>query len=96
MKLIYLKTFLTFWHATQPDVITGWNIQLFDIPYIITRIRNVLGDDFANMLSPWKLVMDRSVMISGKEYKTFDIFGVSTLDYLDLYKKVYLFGTRKL
>ena len=82
-----LKTFLTYWHATQPDVITGWNIQLFDIPYIITRIRNLLGNDFANMLSPWKLVMDRSVMISGKEYKTFDITGVSALDYLDLYKK---------
>ena len=29
-----VKKFLHFWHKTQPDIITGWNIQFFDIPYL--------------------------------------------------------------
>lgn len=82
-----LQTFLTFWMSSNPDVVTGWNIQLFDIPYLANRIARVLGSDYINLLSPWKIVNDRTVKISGKEYQTFDILGVSTLDYLDLYKK---------
>lgn len=82
-----LKTFLTFWHTSSPDVVTGWNIQLFDIPYLANRIRNLMGDEYVKLLSPWKLINDRIVKISGKEYQTVDIYGVSTLDYLDLYKK---------
>lgn len=82
-----LQTFLTFWMSSNPDVVTGWNIQLFDIPYLANRIARVLGSDYINLLSPWKIVNERTVKISGKEYQTFDIIGVSTLDYLDLYKK---------
>lgn len=82
-----LRTFLTFWIASNPDVITGWNIQLFDIPYMVHRIRNVLGDEYAKQLSPWKIVNDREVNISGKTYMTYDVTGIAILDYLDLYKK---------
>lgn len=82
-----LSTFLRFWQMTAPDIITGWNTQLFDMPYLLQRIRRILGDDKAKDLSPWRIVNDRTVSINGRELLTADIFGVSSLDYLDLYKK---------
>ena len=82
-----LETFLQYWNATLPDIVTGWNTSLFDIPYLVNRIRNILGEDKVKMLSPWKLVNERKIHMSGKEYQTYDIMGVNSLDYLDLYKK---------
>jgi DNA polymerase elongation subunit (family B) len=82
-----LSTFLKFWQMTAPDIITGWNTQLFDMPYLLQRIRRVLGDDKAKDLSPWRIVNDRTVTLNGRELLTADIFGISSLDYLDLYKK---------
>ena len=32
-----LKAFLHDWQANCPDVITGWNVQLFDMPYCRSR-----------------------------------------------------------
>lgn len=82
-----LREFINFWSLNAPDVVTGWNIQLFDIPYLVNRIVRVLTQTDANQLSPWRIVNDRKVEIAGKEYQTYDIYGVSVLDYLDLYKK---------
>lgn len=82
-----LETFLTYWMSVMPDVVTGWNTSLFDIPYLVNRIRNILGDDKVKQLSPWRLVNERRIQIGGKEYQTYDIMGINSLDYLDLYKK---------
>ena len=82
-----LQTFLTFWMSSNPDVVTGWNIQMFDIPYLVNRITNILGGEFSQQLSPWKNVASRTISLGGKDYNTYDIYGVSILDYLDVYKK---------
>lgn len=82
-----LSTFLRFWQMTAPDIITGWNTQLFDMPYLLQRIRRILGEDRAKDLSPWRVVNDRNITMNGRELLTADIFGISNLDYLDLYKK---------
>jgi len=82
-----LLTFLRFWQATMPDVVTGWNTQLFDLPYLMVRIKRVLGEDRVKDLSPWRVVNERTVTMNGREYLTADIYGISNLDYLDLYKK---------
>jgi len=82
-----LSTFLRFWQATTPDVVTGWNTQLFDMPYLLVRIKRVLGEDKVKDLSPWRIVNERYITMNGREFLTADIFGVSSLDYLDLYKK---------
>ena len=82
-----LLTFLRFWQTTMPDVVTGWNTQLFDLPYLVGRIKRVLGEDKVKELSPWRVVNDRTITMNGREYTTADIYGVSNLDYLDLYKK---------
>lgn len=82
-----LHTFINFWQAINPNIITGWNTQFFDLPYLVNRIRKVLGDDHAKNLSPWRIIKDKFINMNGKEHLVIDIFGISSLDYLDLYKK---------
>jgi DNA polymerase elongation subunit (family B) len=76
------------WFATvTPDIITGWNTGLFDIPYIIVRAYRILGEETVKELSPWRVVTAREINVQGRDMTTFDILGVSHLDYIDLYKK---------
>ena len=82
-----LRTFIDFWQRNCPDVITGWNINGFDIPYLVNRIRLLLGDDAVQKLSPWNLVNDKKMYVNGKDIKGYSFVGISTLDYLELYKK---------
>lgn len=71
----------------QPDIITGWNVALFDIPYIVKRISKVLGAEIANRLSPYGILNQTEVMIFNKPNDKFDILGIPTVDYMDLFKK---------
>lgn len=82
-----LKRFIADWVHRCPDVITGWNIGLFDVPYLVHRIRRVLGEDAVKQLSPWRSVRAREIKMNDKVLMTYDIVGVNQLDYLDLYKK---------
>ena len=82
-----LKEFLSFWEQQQPDIITGWNTEFFDIPYLCNRITNLFGEDELKRLSPWKSVFSREVFKMGRKHQVFDIQGVSHLDYFDLYRK---------
>ncbi len=82
-----LVAFLEYWNDNFPDVITGWNVQLFDIPYIARRIDRILGERYTKMLSPWKLVSSREIFIKGRKQIAYDLPGISTLDYLELYRK---------
>jgi len=82
-----LSSFINYWMVDVPDVITGWNIQLYDIPYICKRLRRVLGEKLMKRMSPWGLCSEGEVHIMGRTHTTFDVGGVTQLDYLDLYKK---------
>jgi DNA polymerase elongation subunit (family B) len=82
-----LKQFLEFWSKSHPDVITGWNTDFFDMPYLIRRIERELGDGESNKLSPWGYVNERKTFIKGNEEIHYDIVGIAQLDYLELYKK---------
>ncbi len=82
-----LSSFINHWMEDVPDVITGWNMQLYDIPYIARRIQRVLGEKLMKRLSPWGLVSEGETFIKGRKHITFDVGGVCQLDYLDLYKK---------
>jgi DNA polymerase elongation subunit (family B) len=85
------ETFTKFWVEYNPDIITGWNVKFFDIPYLMNRFRYLLGDDWILQYSPWRVVEQRSTRITGKGYNKqenyWDILGVDVLDYLDLYRK---------
>jgi DNA polymerase elongation subunit (family B) len=80
------KKFLKDWQENCPDVITGWNIDFFDVPYLVNRFRSVLGEDEAKKLSPWNYMWERKVTINGRELIQYNIGGVSALDYIELYK----------
>ena len=82
-----IKEFLIFWEKHQPDVITGWNTEFFDIPYLCNRITNLCGEDEIKRLSPWRSVNARDVYNMGRKHQLYDIQGVAHLDYLDLYHK---------
>jgi len=82
-----LNDFINWWMDNTPEVITGWNSKLYDIPYIVRRLDRVLGEKLMKRLSPWGLVTEQEIFISGRKQLSYDIGGISQLDYLDLYKK---------
>ena len=84
-----LEKFLTIWQSTEfaPDVVTGWNVEFFDIPYLVNRIRRQLGDKSAKRLSPWGILEERQLDIMGRTYTCYIPVGVSIIDYLQAYKK---------
>ena len=84
-----LNDFISWWMIEEntPEVITGWNSELYDIPYLVRRIDRVLSEKLMKRLSPWGLVTERETFIAGRKHISYDIGGVSQLDYLNLYKK---------
>jgi len=82
-----LNHFINYWMVDVPDVITGWNIQLYDVPYICKRLNRVLGEKLMKRFSNWGLVTEGEVFINGRKHTVFDVGGLTQLDYLDLYKK---------
>jgi len=81
------KEFLIFWERHQPDVITGWNTEFFDIPYLCNRIKNLFGEDELKRLSPWGSVQEKNVFQMGRNHQLYQIQGIAHLDYFDLYRK---------
>jgi DNA polymerase elongation subunit (family B) len=82
-----LNDFIHWWMDNTPEVVTGWNSKLYDIPYLVRRLDRVLGEKLMKRMSPWGLVTEDEVYISGRKNISYDIGGISQLDYLDLYKK---------
>jgi len=84
-----LNAFINWWmiEDNTPEVITGWNSKLYDIPYLCRRIDRILGEKLKKRMSPWGLVTEEETYIAGRKHISYDIGGVSQLDYLDLYKK---------
>lgn len=84
-----LNKFILVWRSTQfnPDIVTGWNVEFFDMPYIINRITRIMGAESAKKLSPWGILTEREAEINGKTFNIPVIVGITILDYLQLYKK---------
>ena len=81
-----LADFLDIWKSEHPDIVTGWNIKFFDIPYLVQRMNKLLTPVETSHLSPWKKIREKFIERSSKKHLTFQILGVSILDYLDLYR----------
>ena len=80
------KKFLQFWGENCPDVISGWNIKFFDIPYLINRFNKILGEENTKKLSPWGFISSRKTVMNNQELTAYELVGVSTLDYIELYR----------
>ena len=82
-----LSNFIDYWDANIPEVITGWNIQFYDVPYICGRLSRILGEKQMKRFSPWGLVTQGEIFVNGRKQIAYDVGGITQLDYLDLYKK---------
>ena len=82
-----IRRFLDLWSRWHPDVVTGWNVEHFDIPYLANRIIKVLGEDEAKKLSPWNRISKRETTKMNRPVEFYDISGVAILDYIQLYRK---------
>ncbi|ARW57010.1 DNA polymerase [Synechococcus phage S-B64] len=82
-----LNHFVRWWAENTPDVLTGWNVNLYDVPYICRRVNRVLGEKWMKTLSPWNRANEREINIMGRTHIAYDLSGINILDYLDLYKK---------
>jgi len=86
-EIAMINSFLFHWSQSPPEVVTGWNCRLYDIPYLCGRIERIMGPKKMKLMSPWGIVSHETIFINGREFNIFDIAGVTTLDYLELYKK---------
>ena len=80
------KNFLNYWQSNCPDIITGWNIKFFDMPYIVNRFRKILSEEETRKLSPWNIITERKANVNNRELIAYDFLGVCALDYIELYK----------
>jgi DNA polymerase elongation subunit (family B) len=81
-----LATFLKL--IDDSDVLSGWNSEGYDIPYLVNRIRRILGEDALKKFCLWGMKpREREYLKFGKTNKTYDLVGRVHLDYLVLYQK---------
>lgn len=84
---IFIK-FLDYIAKDYPDILSGWNSEGFDIPYIIGRCNKILGEEYTHKLSPLKNIYFRNIKGKfGKDAKRYYIDGMSCIDYLDIYRR---------
>ena len=82
-----LRRFIDLWTRFYPDVVSGWNVEQFDIPYLANRIIKLFGEDEAKKLSPWNRISKREAVMMNRPVQFYDISGIAILDYLQLYRK---------
>ena len=94
-----LQKFIEFWsHPNNtPDIITGWNTRFFDIPYVMNRTAKILGIGELVKFSPWGLKSEhRQIRRRGSENDVYEIPGIQTLDYMELFQKFgYTYGAQE-
>ena len=82
-----LRGFLHYWTTNFPDILTGWNVELYDVPYICGRMERLFGEREMKQMSPWGIVHREDLEIKGRQQIIYNMFGINVVDYLDLYKK---------
>jgi len=91
-----LQYFVKLWTTDYPDIVTGWNVEYFDIMYIVTRIIRLLGEETAKRLSPHKSIKKQSREVFGKVNSTYSLMGIAVIDYMDAFKKFgYKYGPQE-
>lgn len=90
-----LEHYLSWTENNYADVLYGWNVRAYDVPYLIRRIENVLGKTEAKRLSPVgkyriKEVNHDNVRADVGADIEVDISGVFIADGLVLYRDKFL------
>lgn len=84
-----LIKFIQEWKRINPDIITGWYIEGFDVPYLVNRIRKILGEEWLIQLSPYYHETKRVIRETkvGRDDISYSILGITVYDYQNLYMK---------
>lgn len=82
-----LGGFLDLWIELDPTIVSGWNSEYFDIPYIYYRICKILSKEQALFLSPLQTIKTRSVLTKNGLAEVLILAGLNHLDYMNLFKK---------
>ena len=82
-----IEKFINIWTVYYPDIVSGWNVKFFDFPYLINRINNIAGEELSSKFSPWGKLYSNENTFKGKTQQSYDIMGISLLDYYELYRK---------
>lgn len=83
-----LRTFLRYWRKNFPDILTSWNGDAFDLPYLVNRMEKLFGEGFASRLSPVDNIWSTEKLDRFKNPVTeWHIDGISCIDYMKAYKK---------
>jgi DNA polymerase elongation subunit (family B) len=82
-----LKQFMLNWRKWDADIVTGWNVQGFDIPYLYNRISKLFGEKHAKRLSPVNMIREREYEKFNRKQIEIELIGLPTLDYLEMYRK---------
>ena len=82
-----LRCFLDYWITNFPDILTGWNVELYDVPYICGRLERLFGEKEMKQISPWGIVHRDEMEIKGRQQIIYNMYGINVVDYLDLYRK---------
>jgi DNA polymerase elongation subunit (family B) len=91
-----LRRFKQIWTNDYPDIVTGWNVEYFDIQYIVTRMKVLFGEEWIKDLSPWRSIRQQSREFFGKQQSTYVISGLTVIDYMDAFKKFgYKYGPQE-
>ena len=92
-----LHKFVYHWSKTSPDIVTGWNCEFFDIPYLINRIRRIFDNGREKFLSPWRMIDERETHTGYNQTAVkYEIKGVAILDYMAIFKKFgYSYGPQE-
>jgi len=84
---LFIK-FLDYIGKDYPDILSGWNSEGFDIPYIVNRCTKILGEEYTAQLSPLRNIYARDIKGKfGKDVKRYYIDGIACIDYLDIYRR---------
>ena len=78
-----LRKFIDIWQECDPTIAVGYNSDFFDIPYLYSRMKRVLGEPTANRISPLGIVQVRP----DDEFQPVTIGGITSFDYLRLHKR---------
>jgi DNA polymerase elongation subunit (family B) len=78
-----LHAFLNLWEQLDPTIITGWNTEYFDVPFLYYRIENQLGASEAARMSPLRKVKFGTYANDAPV----ELAGLNHLDYMLLFKK---------
>ena len=83
-----LETFIKYWRKESFDVVTGWNVDAFDMTYLCNRVDKLFGEGSHKKFSPWNMSDVRDYVNNyGNKVVVFNLYGVNIIDYMQLYKQ---------